>query len=161
MGRDLIPPDLKVPKGSNMCPFCRVRKVTARSLADHCLEEILDNVHYMCSRCGVSYRYQSRKKMRDNGHICWSMNCAFKISRKYYSVDAIKTLLAAQGIRPAIVDRAVLKTDFVVPGPHEKNLKHTCDPMKLKWQTVTRDSLAKSCLHVFVFQSRHFLHNGM
>ena len=119
MGRGLILPDLKCKKGSNMCPFCRIRKLNARSLADHCLEEILDNVHYMCGRCGVSYRYTNRKKMRSTSHICWTMNCTFKVSRLYYSVDAIKGLLSAQGIRPAVVDRAVLRQDFVVPGPHE------------------------------------------
>ena len=47
------------------------------------------------------------------------MNCSFKISRLYYTVEAIKSLLASQGIRPAVVDKAVEKTGFVIPGPHE------------------------------------------
>ena len=119
MVRGLILPNFKCKKGSNTCPFCRIRKPTARSLIDHCLEEILDNVHYMCIRCGVSYRYSSRKKMRSNSHICWTMNCAFKVARQYYTVDGIKGLLAPQGIRASLVDKAVERQNFVVPGPHE------------------------------------------
>ena len=31
----------------------------------------------------------------------------------------------------------------------DKSPKHVCSILKLKWQTVTRDSLAKACYHVF------------
>ena len=117
--RGLVLPSFKCKRGSNTCPFCRVKKPTIRSLIDHCLEEILDNVRYQCIMCGVSYGYSNRRKMRSSAHICWRNDQTFRFARQYYSVDGVKGLLAPQGIRGSTVDDAVEIQNFRVPGPHE------------------------------------------
>ena len=42
----------------------------------------------------------------------------------------------------------------------DRSPKHTCGLLKLKWQTVTRDSLAKACYHVFDLPEESFF-SGM
>ena len=42
----------------------------------------------------------------------------FKVTRVYYSVDAIKTLLLNQGIRPHVVDKAVVRLGWLRPEAH-------------------------------------------
>ena len=150
--RGLVLPNFKCKRGSNTCPFCRVKKPTTRSLIDHCLEEILDNVRYQCLMCGVSYGYSNRRKMRSSLHICWQNDQTFKFARQYYSVDGIKGLLAPQGVRGATVDDAVKIQDFQVPGPHEMTVdsaaekrllpspqvKQTTQELPLPWPPVNK-----------------------
>ena len=76
MVHSILPAVLKVPYGKNVCPFCKVRKLSARSLAEHCLEEILNNVIYLCSKCGTSSR--SRRRLRADHHDCWADNKCLK-----------------------------------------------------------------------------------
>ena len=114
-----MPPALKVPFGKNSCPFCKVRKLTARALAQHCLEEVLNNVHFMCSRCGVSHKYKRRNDLRSMDHECWAKDYSFNISQMYYTVEGLKTLLANQGIRPLVVDKAITRIGYVHPRTHE------------------------------------------
>ena len=117
MVHSILPAVLKVPFGKNVCPFCKVKKVSARSLAEHILEEVVQNVIYVCNLCSRSSR--SRRRLRSDTHECWKEDKVFRMKRNHYTIAGIRTLLAVQGVKAQFLDQAIKKTDYRHPVPQE------------------------------------------
>lgn len=110
MGRDHSKPRLPT------CPLCKLRKASRRELVEHVMLECApQETKCVCSRCGVIYRKTRRARLHNDGHECYKGNYNFRVQFVGYTLPAVKSLLASQGVVPTMVDEVAVKLQWNDP----------------------------------------------